>query len=238
MRSEMRDAAAPAEPESPASVPDAPDPLLDRQLQMLGDLAEIGLEIARALESQAKRTGPVVAEGDIALAYGRVARAVRQAILLQSRLVEDFKARAAAADRTLADARSAAEEALAEREHIRKCRIGSIVERVAEASHDDEEEIDRLVREADERLDDEGLWVTCSRARSARPSLGSARTWASTRTGPASSRKPGRRGRWPAGRWVGRWRTSLLRVLPRLQGLYDRLRRPEGPEGVFRLHWR
>jgi hypothetical protein len=53
----------------------------------LGRLAEAGLEIAVALEAQAKG-GDAVVQGDVAMAYNRVARAVRQTIMLQSRLIE------------------------------------------------------------------------------------------------------------------------------------------------------
>ncbi len=62
-------------------------PLVERQLQMLGRLAEAGLEIAVALEAQAKG-GEAVVQGDVAMAYSRVARAVRQTIMLQSKLIE------------------------------------------------------------------------------------------------------------------------------------------------------
>jgi len=146
----MHDAAALAEPDSPASTPEAASPLLDRQLRMLGELAEIGLEMARALASQAKGAGPKVTEGDLALAYGRVARAVRQAILLQSRLVDESKARAAKAEKALVEARE-------DRAEARRSRISFIVERVAEAQHDDEETVDGLCEEADHRIDDDGL---------------------------------------------------------------------------------
>jgi hypothetical protein len=63
------------------------DAMTDRQLAILGRLAEAGLEIAVALEAQAKG-GEVVVQGDVAMAYNRVARAVRQTIMLQSRLIE------------------------------------------------------------------------------------------------------------------------------------------------------
>ena len=66
-------------------------PLVERQLQMLGRLAEVGLEIAVGLEAQAKG-GQAVVQGDIAMAYARVARAVRQTVMLQSRLIEDLRA--------------------------------------------------------------------------------------------------------------------------------------------------
>jgi hypothetical protein len=62
--------------------------LVERQLARLDRLAEIGLEMAEALGAQAKGTGPEVTGGDVALAYARVARGVRMATLLQTRLVE------------------------------------------------------------------------------------------------------------------------------------------------------
>jgi hypothetical protein len=71
-------------------------PMLDRQLEVLGRLAEAGLEIAVALEAQAqgKRTGgEQVVQSDVAMAYNRVARAVRQSIMLQSRLIEELQDR-------------------------------------------------------------------------------------------------------------------------------------------------
>ncbi|MEI9889794.1 MAG: hypothetical protein WDN45_03395 [Caulobacteraceae bacterium] len=58
------------------------------KLDRLGDL---GLELAEALVAQAKGTGPQVVEGDVALAYDRVARAVRMAVMLQSRLIADAR---------------------------------------------------------------------------------------------------------------------------------------------------
>ena len=97
---------------TPAALPETPADwaraMVERQLQMLGRLAEAGLEIAVALEAQAKG-GPVVVEGDIGMAYARVARAVRQAILLQSTLIEGLRDREqAAAGRTSARRASAA----------------------------------------------------------------------------------------------------------------------------------
>jgi hypothetical protein len=83
-------------------------PLVERQLQMLGRLAEAGLEIAVALEAQAKGGEPVV-QGDVAMAYNRVARAVRQTIMLQSKLIEDLREQetGVAGDRAAARARAA-----------------------------------------------------------------------------------------------------------------------------------
>ncbi len=64
---------------------------LDRQLAKLDRLGDLGLELAEALVAQAKGAGPQVVEGDAALAYDRVARAVRMAVMLQSRLIADAR---------------------------------------------------------------------------------------------------------------------------------------------------
>jgi len=109
---------------------------LDRRLAMLGRLAEAGLEIAIALEAQAKG-GPVAVEGDIAIAYNRVARAVRQTLMLQSRLIESQRT-----SRTDEAGRRAAARSSAAR-----------ILRGALEDHDsDAERSERLTAEAAERL--------------------------------------------------------------------------------------
>lgn len=159
LRSQMNAASAPTET---ADVPSEgacdgawPRRLLDRQLERLDRLAEAGLELAVAVEAGAKHAG-ADHEG-AARAYARVSRAVRQAVMLQSKLVKDFEARTAAAEKRRADAAAAVDEAHREREELRKVRVSRIVERVMMAGHDDEETVDRLVYEADERLDDDGF---------------------------------------------------------------------------------
>src|ERR1700710_127081 len=88
----MSATALPSEARPTPVAADWAQPMVEHQLQMLGRLAEAGLEIAVALEAQAKG-GPAVVEGDIAMAYNRVARAVRQTIMLQSRLIEALQER-------------------------------------------------------------------------------------------------------------------------------------------------
>jgi hypothetical protein len=88
--SKMTDAAPLPETRPAAASADWGRPFVERQLHMLGRLAEVGLEIAVALEVQAKG-GEAVVQGDIAMAYGRVARAVRQTVMLQSRLIEELQ---------------------------------------------------------------------------------------------------------------------------------------------------
>jgi hypothetical protein len=104
-----------------ASAEIAPDARLEHQLQRLDRLCDLGLQIAEGLADQARGRGPQVVEGDVALAYDRVARAVRMAILLQARLTEEQRASVQTPAEPLADAESA-----------RKDQVARIVRRVAE----------------------------------------------------------------------------------------------------------
>ena len=117
-------------------------PMVERQLQVLGRLAEAGLEIAVALEAQAKG-GEAVVQGDVAMAYNRVARAVRQTIMLQSRLIEALHDQAASRA-----ARRAAAGASAARI------VGDVIEDAAidGGKGGDREQAERLRAEAAERL--------------------------------------------------------------------------------------
>ena len=117
---------------------------------MLSRLAEIGMEIAEAAGRQA-----AAAEGsdapplrDPALAYARVARAVRMTIALQSRLAKD-----------LSELDRAEGKAAAAKASVRRSRLHRLVEQAIEAGRAgdedfDEDEIERLSTEAWERLTD------------------------------------------------------------------------------------
>ncbi|MDB5460338.1 MAG: hypothetical protein JWO72_2079 [Caulobacteraceae bacterium] len=142
-------------------------PLIERQLALLGRLAEAGLEIAVAIERQATgmatparsdaNPAPVV-RGDIALAYGRVARAVRMTLALQSKLIKDLQALEEGAARALVAAEAEQDNARLDLEDARKARVERIVARVIQAELDDEDAVERLADEASERLDDEDLY--------------------------------------------------------------------------------
>jgi hypothetical protein len=119
------------------------------QLQLLGDLAEIGLSIARAVErqatgGQAENQAPATT-GDVTLAYERVARAVGMTVALQSKLVESLhglqKAGAERRERADTDRRFAGYE--------RRIHVAHITDRVAWAAYRAEQEHDA----AQERLD-------------------------------------------------------------------------------------
>jgi hypothetical protein len=115
-------------------------PMVERQLQVLGRLAEAGLEIAVALEAQAKG-GEAVVQGDVAMAYNRVARAVRQTVMLQSRLIEDLQEK---------------ETGRAGRKAAARASAARIVRGVIDEDRsNDAERAERLAAEAAERLREE-----------------------------------------------------------------------------------
>ena len=124
---------------------------LDDQLQMLRRLAEHGLAISAALADSVKEATTKEERNALSLAHARVARSVRLTLMLRSKLF---------ADDALLEAKAqvqAEQDAHAEVEH-HKARVERIVERIAKDRTDDEDELDRLVIEAGERLDDEDLY--------------------------------------------------------------------------------
>lgn len=126
-------------------------PLAERRIALLDAMAELGLEAARQVQREVEAGAASATDG--ALAYARVSRAVRLTLKLQSQMIEALKAQedqaqAAAVDLALQD----------DAAHIRKCRVGRIVERLVKAEHDDEDQVEALVAEADERLDDEDVY--------------------------------------------------------------------------------
>ncbi|HTK35650.1 MAG TPA: hypothetical protein VL358_10260 [Caulobacteraceae bacterium] len=126
----------------PAAAPaDWARPLVERQLAVLGRLAEAGLEIAVALEAQAKG-GEAVVQGDLAMAFNRVARAVRQTAMLQSRLIQALQDHEAGRAGRKAAARASAARILR----------GVIDEELPDDRAKDTERAERLAPEAAERL--------------------------------------------------------------------------------------
>jgi hypothetical protein len=104
---------------------------IERQLGLLGEMAEIGLTIARAVERQATGTlaedkAPVTT-GDVTLAYERVARAVGMTVALQSRLVSSLQD----LEKTGAETRDQADRKRLSDGRSRKIQVAHIVNRVA-----------------------------------------------------------------------------------------------------------
>jgi hypothetical protein len=142
--------------------------LIERQLGVLGRLAEAGLNIALAIERQVTGAGSAEADaapavqGDVALAYSRVSRAVRLTIGLQARLLKDLQALDQAAVLRTTRAQAEAGRARQALEAERKARVQRIVERlILEEAEDrswDEAEVESLAQEAYERLEHDDIY--------------------------------------------------------------------------------
>ena len=145
------------------TVPSWARQVLQRQMDMLGELAEVGLQMAKATGRQVAAraeedpSGAQGPEDNLAMAYARVARAVRLTLMLQARVVDDIRALDLGEQKRAAKDREA--QAQSDPEYQHRARVERIVQRVAmDACGDDEDEVDRLVSEASERLDDDDIW--------------------------------------------------------------------------------
>jgi hypothetical protein len=123
-----------------------------QRLEMLRELAGIGMRLARGVERQAKEAdaGEGRPAGDLGLVFARIARAVRQTLALEARLEGELEARAREAaairERRLAEAARAPVE--------RRARlVRRAVARAIEADAE-EGEVEQLFDDLDERLAD------------------------------------------------------------------------------------
>jgi len=72
----------------------ARDPVVERaerQMRIMAQLAEIGVDLARTLQAQVCDGGPVTMRGDPALMFARIARTVRQCIALEAKIGEALR---------------------------------------------------------------------------------------------------------------------------------------------------
>lgn len=154
-----------SDPTTQADTPSAPEAspspraLIERQLWVLGRLAEAGLNLALAIERQgtAEDAAPAAAS-DVALAYGRVSRAVRLTLALQARTLGDLQALDEVAARRLDGDRVKAERERQGLVQQRRDCVQRIVERVIEAETPCETEVDRLADAAAERLEHDDIY--------------------------------------------------------------------------------
>ena len=131
------------------------------RLEMLGQLAEMGMRLAREVERQAMdavagdevvpavpagRGGGVGSGGDFGLTFARIARAVRQTLALQARLDSEAGLQAVAA-------RTGREAAERKRVKQTKDRVRGCVEDAIRAGADGGD-AEALLLDLDERLDD------------------------------------------------------------------------------------
>jgi hypothetical protein len=131
--------------------------LLDRQLERLDKLADMGLALAGEIQRRAA-AGPDDALTHAAIDFARVSRAVRMTLALQSKLVRDFKtppkAGSAKADN---DDDVRWEVAWIDEDYPRKVRDS--VRRVAEDSGLNAETVERLAAEAGERMERDDVYA-------------------------------------------------------------------------------
>jgi hypothetical protein len=151
--------AHPSTPPAPTTPTDPCRERTERHLRMLEELAEIGMDLARAVRQRA--LGAAAAEpaddiqgigGDLGLVFSRVARAVRQTLALEAR-IED--------DRRMREDRAAAAEIrrVSAIEWDHKDRRRTLVTRAVEQMIETEAETDEnraedLLADLDERLED------------------------------------------------------------------------------------
>jgi hypothetical protein len=133
-----------------------------RQLAMLQELAEIGMQMARAVRDEALARAEVADErapaqpsrfrgSDLGLVYARIARAVRQTLALETRIAEGIeKARVERARAQVAAVRTAFEE----RQHEVRDYVAEAIEAEAAGRGTPDRDVERLLDDLDERLDD------------------------------------------------------------------------------------
>ena len=153
---------APDDPEGRAEARAcAVEALRAQQVTMLQELAEIGMQMARAVRDEAlapvepadedaPRPASRFGSGDLGLVYSRIARAVRQTLALQIRVAEDIeKVRREGEQRRVAAIRWAMEERQTE---IRDY-VAEAIEAEAVELKKPEREIERLLDDLDERIE-------------------------------------------------------------------------------------
>lgn len=158
-----------AAPLSPTDDPDPPDSLdgweralLDRQLEALNRLADMAMAVAAAITRRVTEAEPGsdAALSTAALDFSRASRAVRMTFALQSRLVAEFKGAAEARPASPPVGSDAWYEEfgrpdVVDHDEVLRRQLKGVVKRLGEAEHLDGEAVERLVREAGERLEDE-----------------------------------------------------------------------------------
>ena len=74
--------------------PDTPADSTDKQLQMLEDLAEMGMDMARAISEQSFVASSAQEHSEYAVAFYRMAKSVRETIALHATLERNQRVRA------------------------------------------------------------------------------------------------------------------------------------------------
>jgi len=151
------------DPASPASWERA---LLDRQLERLDQLADMGMALAGEIQRRATASDPDTNITHAAMDFARVSRAVRMTLALQSRLVRDFKTPIKAGSGKAAndgDDEDVRWEVVWENEpptrDQQRAEAQRIVRGVGEDCGLDAETVERLETEAGERLERDDIYA-------------------------------------------------------------------------------
>jgi hypothetical protein len=140
----------------------------ERHLRTLKELAEIGMELARAVRRQAVEApaggdapGGEPGAGDVGLVFSRIARAVRLTLALEARLEQDRQARDAQIEAALAPRRELQATLKAGEfihRSVRRSNVKKAVEQAIDAEADRagaaERDVENWLADLDERLAD------------------------------------------------------------------------------------
>jgi len=144
-----------------SEAPDADAARLARQAAMLGELAELGMRMARAVTAQAIAAAEAgEMDGAAALAFGRAAKVVRQCVALENQL---YEVRGETARGQAAAALTRDHEAVSRRFHRKlwflyvKDKIRDAVEKVVRHNEVPREEAEQLLADLKHHLDDEAV---------------------------------------------------------------------------------
>ncbi|HEX4742521.1 MAG TPA: hypothetical protein VH353_14440 [Caulobacteraceae bacterium] len=144
----------------PAESPDPAIARAEQRLSLLRELAEIGMDLARALHREALAAEPAAPEtpaADPAGAFARLSRAIRLTLALEARTDEALRSLRSglAAERETrrveASRRAAAEDAA--RRRARGEKVQDLVLEAAEREIEDEEALSDILAALEERLD-------------------------------------------------------------------------------------
>jgi hypothetical protein len=121
----------------------------ERQDRILGELAELGLSLARAVHERALAAETPEATSELALAFHRISRSVRQTLALEAKIEHDRSRQ----DREVrADAARGRENGVTRRKHQLRMAVERSVWNEAEGA-----EAERLLDELDDILEEEVL---------------------------------------------------------------------------------
>jgi hypothetical protein len=154
--------AQPTHPFEPAEAEASADwarPLLEEQVRALGELAQMGMSLSRAIIRQATEPdAAAVIQGDVALAFDRVALAVHRTYALRAKLIAEIKAWEETAARRARQAERDRDHLDDAAETVTRERVKRIVRRAIEADDRGDRETERLCEDAEERLDDSDIY--------------------------------------------------------------------------------